>query len=137
MWLPVGYIPTGIVKLNPTAFNSTRSALDRFVPSQLNDPETQMREQIFRLAAIFAGSAVLALVLPRWAGRTQEGMAASATAAMTFLTFGGVATLVSAYMFFIVARNFRQLPPLVQCVGIMPLLLTLIAFFAVWTYLIA
>lgn len=96
-----------------------------------------MRQQIFRLAVIFVGSAVLALVLPSWAGRTQEGMAASAIAAITFLAFGGVATLVSAYMFFIVARNFRQLPPQVQCVGMLPLLLTLVAFVAVWAYLIA
>lgn len=94
-----------------------------------------MRKRIFRLAAIFSGSALLALVLPRWVSRTQEGMAASATAAITFLAFGGVATLVSAYTFFIVARNFRQLPRLVQCVGIMPLILTLVAFVAMWAYL--
>jgi len=111
--------------------------VDSLGASRLNDQQIHMKKQIFKLAGVFAGLAGLALVLPRWAGRTQEGLAAGATAAVTFLAFGGLATLVAFYLFFIVARNFRQLAPLVQFVGVLPLLMTLIVLVAVWAYLIA
>lgn len=95
-----------------------------------------MTRQVRRLAGVYAALAALAVLVPRWAARTQEGLAAGATAVVTFLAFGALASLVAVYLFFIVAKNFRQLAPPLRFVGMVPLLLTLLAAVATWAYLV-
>jgi pheromone shutdown protein TraB len=102
----------------------------------MSSQQIPVTQQVFRLAGIYAALAVLAVLVPRWAARTQEGLAAGATAVVTFLALGGLASLVAAYLFFIVVKNFRQLAPLLRFAGMLPLILTLVAAVAAWAYLL-
>lgn len=85
---------------------------------------------------ITSGSAIVlamaALVMPRLAAQGDEGMAAAATAAITFLLLIGVSAVVSAVLAAITWARRNDLSRAARIAGIAPLIIILITMIGVW-----
>lgn len=76
--------------------------------------------RIYRLSAVCVFMVAMSLIVPRFVPGTGEGLAAGASAVMTFLIMLAVALLFSLYLLTVTMRRFRELPMLARLAGVGP-----------------
>lgn len=94
-----------------------------------------MKKIIFALTGLYFLLALCAAILPGVIGKSQEGLAAGTTAAVTFFGFGGLAAIISAVLFRLVMKRYRDLDRVSIFIGILPSVITFFA--ALGLYVIA
>jgi len=95
----------------------------------------KLKNLILLLTGLYLLLAILAGVLPGIIGKSQEGLAAGTTAAVTFFITGGLAAFISALLFRLVSKRHRELDRTLIIIGLVPAVITVITAIGLYIYL--